>query len=456
MSDERVLRTVIDGVTEFVREKKSIVGAEIGGYLHREFPDFLISRTAFRSLTEMLERVAPELSIVGRSGSDYIWSTDATLDELDANLESAKERADAGPTGALLLNCFSARNFKSLAHVDVPLRAFNILVGANGAGKTSVLEGLFLLSQLRYKKPATIFKGPRALGRLATLGLEGPTRLRIEVDSDPVQSIEYVGTQRADQPDTHVLHIRNGGEKYTHDFTYPSTGQAPRQLPLLRTFGGSTLLRLDARKLAAPSISTRESPTLRHDGRGLPSVLSNFASVDPERRDEIVDATRRIIPALAQVRMPRRRVPRADGSDEIGDSLELKLHGKWLDASLASEGTLLVLGLMTIVYGLRSTRLLLVDDIERALHPKAQRTLVEHLMKMTAGEAGLQIVCTTHSPYLLDAVDPEDVLVVRAAPDTGLSCCRRLVDHEKWAKWRASMTPGEFWSYVGEDWLEGA
>ena len=98
--------------------------------------------------------------------------------------------------------------------------------------------------------------------------------------------------------------------------------------------------------------------------------------------------------------------------------------------------------------------MLLLDDIERALHPKAQRSLAEQLAAMTRSELGLQIVCTTHSPYLLDAVDPEDVLVVRASPDEGLTRCRRLVEHEAWDKWRSSMSPGEFWSYVGEDWLE--
>lgn len=115
---------------------------------------------------------------------------------------------------------------------------------------------------------------------------------------------------------------------------------------------------------------------------------------------------------------------------------------------------MLVLGLMTIVHGLTNSRLLLMDDVDRALHPKAQRKLIKQLVELTKAADGLQLVCTTHSPYLLDAVDAEDVLVARASPETGLARCRHLVEHEAWDKWRTSMTPGEFWSYVGEDWLE--
>lgn len=148
--------------------------------------------------------------------------------------------------------------------------------------------------------------------------------------------------------------------------------------------------------------------------------------------------------------MPRQGL----GDGRVGHDLELKLHGQWLDAQLASEGTLLVLGLMTIVHGVTSNRLLLMDNIERAHHPKAQRLLIERLAALTGPPFGLQILCTTHSPYLLDAVDPEDVLVVRASPETGHTRCQRLVEHDAWGEWRGTMKPGEFWSYVGEDWLE--
>ena len=289
---------------------------------------------------------------------------------------------------------------------------------------------------------------------MATIGQRTPVKLRFEVGSNGEQFVEYEGEARPDEPDTHLLRINDGENTYEHDYVRDGiAGKPPRLIPLLRAFGGTTLLRLEARRLARPSFSSREQPTLRYDGSGLSSVLANLAATDPDCLDRIITATQEIIPAFGGTRMPRQKIWH-ENTDEIGNGLELRLHDRWQDATLAGEGTLLVLGLMTIIYGLNSCRLLLMDDIERALHPKAQRALAEKLSEISGSSLGLQLVCTTHSPYLLDAVNPEDVQVVRASPKTGITRCRRLVEHEAWEKWRTSMSPGEFWTYVGEDWLE--
>lgn len=36
----------------------------------------------------------------------------------------------------------------------------------------------------------------------------------------------------------------------------------------------------------------------------------------------------------------------------------------------------------------------------------------------------------------------------------GLTHARKLTDHPEWAEWKGTLKAGEFWSYVGEDWLE--
>jgi hypothetical protein len=456
---EELLRAVVAHATELVRERGEEVGARISAELARQFPRFDLRRMGFANLTDLLERSAPELSMVGRRGSDHVWSSEADLAQFEAELPYGAEYGDkdladvatALVADSVALTCFRARNFKSLVDVDVPLRRFNVIVGANGAGKTSVLAGMQLLSQLRNKKPATVFSGERALARLTTVHRVGPLSLRF--DDNEGDWLEYQGEAGNDELDRHFVRFDSDGQPIEHDYASGRlSGPLPREQKLLRLFGGSTLLSLDARQLARPWVSSDEEPTLRYDGAGLPAVLANFAATNRERLDEIVAATREVIPVFEAVRMPRQAVVRRrDDTAEIGNGLELRVHGSWLDASLASEGTLLVLGLMTIVHGLSSTRLLLMDDIDRALHPKAQRSLVAQLAGL---RTRVQIVCTAHSPYLLDAVDPEDVLVARAAPKDGRTRIKRLIEHEEWDKWSRSMKPGVFWSYVGEDWLE--
>lgn len=447
--DDPTLRAVIAHVTAFVRERGEELGARISAEVVRQFPLFDYRDRGFVSLTDLLDRAAPELSIVGRRGLDYLWSTEADLSTFELDHQLTDEQQESRR-----LTYFRARRFKSLAQVDVPLRAFNVVVGANGAGKTSILSGMHLLSQLRHKKPAAIFTERRPLAKLTTIRDPGPLTLRFEDDQGSF--VEYEGQAFADEPDSHIVRFSRAGEIHQQDHSR-GTIQGPllRQVELLRSHGGTTLLRLDARQLARPWASDDEEPSLRFDGAGLPAVLANLAATDRDRLDRIFEATRAIIPAFEGARMPRQNVLRryrSEDANEIGNGLELRVHGNWLDARLASEGTLLVLGLMTVVHGVSSTWLLLMDDIERALHPKAQRSLVAQLASLCS--SGLQIVCTTHSPYLLDAVDPEDVLVARAALTDGHTRVRRLVEHDDWAKWSRSMTPGVFWSYVGEDWLE--
>lgn len=466
-SDDDTLRTVVAHVTAFVRERGEQPGARIAAELTRQFPYFDLRASGFANLTDLLDRAVPELSIVGRRGLDHIWSTDADLSRFEVEPpygaemgdKEAAEVATALAIDSLRLTCFRARGFKSLARVDVPLRRFNIIVGANGAGKTSVLAGMHLLSQLRHKKPAAIFSGPRSLARLTTVDQVGPLSLRLE-DSEG-GFVEYQGEARPDEPDRHIVRFGQAAESFEHDYARARLeGPVLREQRLLRVFGGTTLLCLDARQLARPWISTDEQPTLRYDGAGLPAVLANLAATDRERLDNVITATREVIPAFEAARMPRQVVSRRAtdrgqdeiGRSEIGNGLSVRVYGDWLDASLVSEGTLLVLGLMTIVYGLNGTRLLLMDDIDRALHPTAQRALITHLS--TLGDQGLQIVCTTHSPDLLNAVNPEDVLVAWAAPEDGHTRIRRLAEHDDWDKWRRSMKPGVFWSYVGESWLD--
>lgn len=50
--------------------------------------------------------------------------------------------------------------------------------------------------------------------------------------------------------------------------------------------------------------------------------------------------------------------------------------------------------------------IVLIDEIETSLHPRAQRRLMRDLARV-AREQELQIILTTHSPYVLDELPPE-------------------------------------------------
>jgi hypothetical protein len=62
------------------------------------------------------------------------------------------------------------------------------------------------------------------------------------------------------------------------------------------------------------------------------------------------------------------------------------------------------------------------------------------------------ILATSHSPYLLDYLAPEQVRIMTTDSD-GFAMCGKLTEHPKFEKWKKEMTPGEMWTYFGEKWL---
>ena len=64
----------------------------------------------------------------------------------------------------------------------------------------------------------------------------------------------------------------------------------------------------------------------------------------------------------------------------------------------------------------------------------------------------LQILATTHSPYLLDCMEPNEVRMT-VLRDDGATVCAALASHPQFEKWKDEMAPGELWSLFGEKWL---
>ena len=100
-----------------------------------------------------------------------------------------------------------------------------------------------------------------------------------------------------------------------------------------------------------------------------------------------------------------------------GQSLYFELKGSKhrVPASLMSDGVLLVLGYLTLAYTNRPPAILLIEEPENGIHPKLLKFVVEVLRGMSRGldqdTPPVQIILTTHSPYLLDATIPEEVYI---------------------------------------------
>jgi len=201
-------------------------------------------------------------------------------------------------------------------------------------------------------------------------------------------------------------------------------------------------LRLEPNALRNASLIHHSDPrTMLPNGQGLHSATASMNLEDPDLWLKLQDDLRRIVPSI-------RRLRHTPQNELLFDTI----NGKGLKAPQISEGTLLTLGLLTAIHGVNKPGILLLDDLDRALHPKAQRELIRLLRGVQEANPEIQVVASTHSPYMLDEMKPNEVLVT-SLRDDGSTACEPLTRHPKFEKWKDEFHPGEMWSFFGEKWV---
>jgi hypothetical protein len=307
-----------------------------------------------------------------------------------------------------------------------------------------------------------IFGGDHDPSRLVTRPGAGPMKIGLTDTEGGTLSVEAKLTPAHDNEDDGV------------EFIVAADGSDPPSItlkadPLLvlrddvrflgsaavRRFGSAVFLRLDARVMMKESATASEAPQLDHDGQGLASVLSYMAGAEPEALEAIRRDLATVVPQVRRIRTFPARItqPPGFGEPRMGHRFALDMgEGRLVPADMLSEGTVLALGLLTALRHPQCPRLILMDDIDGALHSTAQAELVRCLRKIQKDRPDVQIVCTSHSADLLDHVELAEVRVMVLDAD-GYARCGRLSDHPQSAEWRKMLRTGELWASVGEDWL---
>jgi predicted ATPase len=352
------------------------------------------------------------------------------------------------------------QNFKCLREVSVELERFTVFVGANGSGKTSVLEAIDLAVRAATGSPEKVFGYERHCDWLYSRGGEGDLSIKCVTQSGEFSVSASPGLLFPSAPE--LLGKSNDWDISVDPASDPSLEAA------LRPARSLVFLHLNAQQLSKASYSERDPPRVEHDGQGLASVLAYMALNDPDAFDELLAHMRSLIPQLRRIRFRKAPVRRIEKEYiRIGDESVLRrttrvyqgeailfdfTNAEDVSAHTVSEGTLMLLGILTVLLGPFHPKILLMDDIEHGLHPLAQRSLLGVLEQVMQKFPDLQILASAHSPYLLDQLKPEQVRVMTIGKD-GYSVCGRLDNHPQFAKWKDEMAPGELWSLFGEKWL---
>jgi predicted ATPase len=346
------------------------------------------------------------------------------------------------------------QEFKAHRDTELQLGRLTMLVGDNASGKTSVLDALALQGGLR-PPFGDILRGRWSI----------PTLLRRESSSSRA-TLTSMGIRGADTWETTLRLGLANEQKYEVDASaqlgqsrHEATATGDRQgfghggdwSAIRAVIGTAAMCRLSAEQIAAASYTDDAEARVGADGMNTAIVLAAMKLGDDEGFEIVEEAMRRLVPSLERIKIRPEVIVEDVGGVLVprrGSKIYLDFVGaKDIPADGASHGTLILLSLLTILYGPARPDLLLIDDLEHALHPRAQKELVELLRDVVARPEfnDLQIVATTHSPYALDPMEPANVYAF-ALRDDGVVASKRLSEHPDAQKMIGSLTAGQLWS----------
>lgn len=175
---------------------------------------------------------------------------------------------------------------------------------------------------------------------------------------------------------------------------------------------------------------------LNKDGGNLPNVIQYLKEQHSERLEHIFSVLRQRIPRLERVEAE----PMADGRLllQIKDApFEQPVLSKF-----ASDGTMKMLAYLTVLYDPEPPPFIGIEEPENFLHPRLLPELAE---ECRAAADRSQLLITSHSPFLLNAMRADEVRVLYR-DDRGFTQAVRASDIEGIPEFmRAGATLGHLW-----------
>ena len=222
--------------------------------------------------------------------------------------------------------------------------------------------------------------------------------------------------------------------------------RAPGAERLLRYVRDSVFLRLSPTAMARRGrLNPRvRGPILDEEGRNLVSLLANLTD---KQGEWVAIQVARVISGVEAIAV----VPEGDlGYFATRERMRARGGTRVFEipAWLLSEGT----RRLTAIFGLLAReprpKLIAIEEVENGLDPWTLRIVFNELRK--ASEEGVQIILTTHSPFLLDHVAPEEIIHVTR--ENGETRYTPIEEYAEVANYKGVVPPGTMYL---SDYLKG-
>lgn len=371
-------------------------------------------------------------------------------------------------------------NFRALRDVELTrLTPLTVLLGPNGSGKSTLFDVFAFLAECFESGLRRAWEERGRARELKSRGADGPVLIeiayrerprtplityRLEVDETngrPVVAVEWLRWKRGShgQPFSFLDYADGAGrvisgelpdaedERIELPLSSPDTlavnalgqlAENPRIVALRNFIMGwhvSCLSSQDARGQPEAGPQERLSKT----GDNLANVIQYLSEAHPARLESIVARLRERVPGIETVTAD----PTPDGRLllQIGDAP----FAEPVMARFASDGTLKMLAYLALLHDPAPPPFIGIEEPENFLHPRLLHGLAE---ECRGAADATQILVTTHSPFFLDALRPEEVRVLWR-DESGFARCHAL---DRNAKVKAFVDAG---AQLGDLWMEG-
>jgi len=387
-----------------------------------------------------------------------------------------------GPEAAARIESITIKNFRALRDFTLSgLSPLTVLLGPNGSGKSTVFDVFAFLAECFNVGLRTAWEHRQRFRELRSRNASGAITFEIkyreqpkapvityhlEIDEDasgPFVSREWLRWTRkkgkAGRPFIFLDFEKGSGYVISGDEPDETAQRvdeklASREMLAVNTLGqfakhsrvsalrgfisGWYLSYLTADNMRGwPEAGAQER--LSPKGDNLPNVMQYLREQHPQQLDRIFATLQRRVPRLEKV----------DAQILSDGRLLLQVKDAPFDrpvlAKWASDGTLKMLAYLVVLYDPMPPPLIGIEEPENHFHPRLLPELAEECRK--ASERS-QVLVTTHSPFFLDGLEPEEVWILHRDRE-GFTKARRAADVQGI---KAFLENG---AKLGQLWMEG-
>ena len=331
------------------------------------------------------------------------------------------------------------KNYKSIAHCDVELGPFTVLLGLNAAGKSNFLDALHFVRDALIRSPAEAVASRGGIENVLCRVPEPAQKCTIALE---LRNAHYELTlMRATDSDSELgVHVEREvctlftEEGHNHGSFQVTDGLVnnPDLADSVLTPGMLLLPKLSTLRIYSPLYNelsgmffynpdltelrdakpTAKSTTLGENGSNLGL---NLALLEPEVLKRLSAYAAAIVPGLISISSTDRSGPYLAAQMTLQTSANDEPHE--FRAESMSEGTIRAIGLLTAVFQRRARNgripLIAIEEPELALHPLAAGVLFDAL---TEASTHVQVLATSQSAELFDRKEADlgDIRIVQA------------------------------------------